>query len=264
MSASNLEKLAHHYANSPVGILRIGVASDFLYGVCGRKSYNSARISINTHTLAQNRILLRRLNQLPQLLDECRALGWSVMEYHPKTKQPIAFNADGMNVRMSALGKSDEGFPHGWFLIEARAISDKLFAKVVEQRLLAAYPALYGHCILGMGYAKLSQCAVFLSSDSGRLILKWYSLIDRCLTSYKSSPKPCYLLSRPKRRSVMNVLTAIFNLIVGIVLISLLFLALVVITASLVSEVSIAQSMSVAWKIVMQLWDAVSTSIIHR
>ena len=106
--------------------------------------------------------------QVSQLLEECRAKGWTVHEVHPKTSAPIGFDAPNMHVKMSAVGKYDgEGFPSGWFLIEAQAISDALFSQVVARKVSEGYPGLYGHCMLGMGLSGMSHCAIFLSSDDG-------------------------------------------------------------------------------------------------
>jgi hypothetical protein len=110
--------------------------------------------------------------ELSLLLDECRRFGWDVMQVHPKTKMPISFSTPSIECHMSALARAHEGFPSGWFLIEARSVSDSVFAKVTGHKLEQSYPQLYGHAMIGMGLANLLHCAVFLSSDSGATYLE--------------------------------------------------------------------------------------------
>ena len=111
--------------------------------------------------------------QIGQLLEECREQGWTVHQLHPKTRAPIGFDAPNMHVRMSAIAKYEgQGFPAGWFLVEAKAISDSLMQSCIAHKIEKAYPNLYGHCVIGMGLSKIDSCVAFLSSDDGEVYIE--------------------------------------------------------------------------------------------
>ena len=149
--------------------IRAMIDSYSLCGKCPRLVWHTTRgIGVPILGAKEKRVTQRRAMQISQLLEECRSKGWTVHQVHPKTLAPIGFDSPNLHVAMSAVAKYDgENFPSGWFLVEVGAISDALFEQVVKHKIAAAYPGLYGHCMLGMGLSHINQCAVFLSSDDG-------------------------------------------------------------------------------------------------
>ena len=144
----------------------------------------------------------RRKDEVSRLLEECRAMGFTVHEVHPKTKEVIGFTAHDLSVKLSALAHSKDTFPSGWFLLEARALPKRRLALVIEQGLKMGHPGLYGHLILGMGLAKLTQAAAFLSSDDGA---DYFEVVPFDEAVFKSMLQTAALLSScavpPKERT---------------------------------------------------------------
>lgn len=145
-----------------------------LYGACGRKLWLAKHhIAPIVRTSSQSLSARLRKGLTAMLLQELGAsTDWEIFALHPKTKAPIEFKSDELTVRMSALARSKTLTPAQWFLIESQSVTDVVLAQVIAHKLEIGYPGLYGHCMLGMGFAKLMHCAVFLVGDCGDTYLE--------------------------------------------------------------------------------------------
>lgn len=193
-----VEKISHYYESMGRDEIFPLINSKELVNQCARKVWATLRrVRKRPFNIYQARVKARRRMEVRQLLEECRALGWMVNELHPKTNRPIEFMEDGLHVQMSAVGRATDDEMMGWFLIEAEPVSDGMLSDVMQGKIVQAYPALYAHCQLGMGYSKINQCIVVLSSPNGAIYMERVGFCEGDFLRFRKYAQQMYAKENP-------------------------------------------------------------------